>query len=101
MPQRAVDQGASARAAADGSRRGAKRASRDRVGNNYSSFALLLHRAFIIALDLTEPIYDCIYLAAALATDRKLVTADVRFAAKVARLRLPEDPIVLLHLLAT
>lgn len=62
---------------------------------------LLLHRAFIIALDLTEPIYDCIYLAAALATDRKLVTADVRFAAKVARLRLPEDPIVLLHLLAT
>jgi predicted nucleic acid-binding protein len=43
-----------------------------------------LSHAFQIALDLGETIYDCIYLAAALATDRPLLTADARFAAKIA-----------------
>jgi predicted nucleic acid-binding protein len=57
----------------------------------------MLRRAFAIAVDLGEPIYDCIYLAAALATDRKLITADERFAAKVTRLRSAENPIVLLR----
>jgi predicted nucleic acid-binding protein len=56
----------------------------------------MLHQAFMIALDLAEPIYDCIYLTAALATDRKLITADARFAAKAARLRLAENRIALL-----
>ena len=43
-----------------------------------------LDLAFEIALELGEPIYDCIYLAVAAVTDRTLVTADERFAAKVA-----------------
>jgi predicted nucleic acid-binding protein len=59
----------------------------------------ILRQAFVIALDLAEPIYDCIYLAAALATDRKLITADVRFASKVAHLRFAQNQIALLHLL--
>lgn len=42
-----------------------------------------LTHAFALALDLGHPIYDCIYLAAAVASDRILVTADERFAAKV------------------
>ena len=42
-----------------------------------------LTRAFALALELSHPIYDCIYLAAAIATDRVLVTADGGFAAKV------------------
>ena len=42
-----------------------------------------LTHAFALALDLSHPIYDCIYLAAAIASDRILVTADERFAAKV------------------
>jgi len=45
--------------------------------------APLLNDAFQLALDLREPIYDCIYLAAAIVSDRVLVTADQRFAAKV------------------
>lgn len=57
-----------------------------------------LRQAFTIALDLAEPIYDCIYLAAALATDRTLITADARFAAKVARSH-GENRIALLHTL--
>ena len=44
----------------------------------------LLRHAFAMALDLGEPIYDCIYLAAAIATDRTLVTADERFVAAAA-----------------
>ena len=42
-----------------------------------------LTHAFMLALELSHPIYDCIYLAAAIATDLILVTADERFAAKV------------------
>jgi predicted nucleic acid-binding protein len=43
----------------------------------------LLPRAFEIGLALDHPIYDCIYMAAALATNRMLITADERFFAKV------------------
>lgn len=42
-----------------------------------------LPHAFQIALDLGETIYDCTYLAAALANDQLLLSADARFAAKV------------------
>jgi predicted nucleic acid-binding protein len=56
----------------------------------------ILRHAFTIALDLAEPIYDCIYLAAALATDRKLITADEHFAAKVSKSRFGENRIQLL-----
>jgi predicted nucleic acid-binding protein len=53
----------------------------------------MLRHAFTIALDLGEPIYDCVYLAAALATDRKLITADARFAAKVSKSQFGKDRI--------
>jgi predicted nucleic acid-binding protein len=45
----------------------------------------LLAEAFAIAMELGEPIYDCIYLAAALALDTKLITADESFARIVRR----------------
>ncbi|MEA2875965.1 MAG: hypothetical protein QOF14_1161 [Hyphomicrobiales bacterium] len=63
----------------------ARRAEReiDSVGVTILPSAPLLDRAFQLALDLREPIYDCIYLAAAIGNDRVLVTADERFAAKV------------------
>lgn len=46
----------------------------------------LLPVAFALALELGEPIYDCIYLAAAIAVDRTLVTADTRFVRSANRL---------------
>ncbi len=63
----------------------ARRAERelDGVGITIIPSAPLLGEAFQLALDLQEPIYDCTYLAAAIASDRILVTADQRFAAKV------------------
>jgi predicted nucleic acid-binding protein len=63
----------------------ARRAEReiDDVGITIVPSVPLLGEAFRLALDLGEPIYDCIYLAAAIASDRVLVTADERFAAKV------------------
>jgi predicted nucleic acid-binding protein len=61
----------------------------------------VLRRAFALAFDLDEPIYDCIYLATALAMERKLITADVRLAAKAHRLRSADNPIVLLRSLPT
>ncbi len=45
----------------------------------------LLRHAFALALELREPIYDSIYLATAIAADRKLITADVRFVAAANR----------------
>jgi predicted nucleic acid-binding protein len=57
----------------------------------------LLRDAFTIALDLGEPIYDCIYLAAALATSRTLITAGERFAAKVSKSRFGESRIEVLN----
>jgi predicted nucleic acid-binding protein len=68
----------------------------DSIGIDILSSRPMLCDAFIIALDLAEPIYDCIYLAAALATDRKLITADEHFAAKVSRSRFGEDRVEVL-----
>lgn len=56
----------------------------------------LLPGAFVLALDLGEPIYDCIYLAAAIATDRPLVTADARFAKTANRLAVAKGRVTLL-----
>src|SRR5829696_2051731 len=67
------------------------------MGIDVFSSAPLLPRAFAIALDLTVPIYDCIYLAAAIATDRKLITADRRFAAVVAKSAVGYERIELLN----
>ena len=50
----------------------------DRLGIDVVPSSALLQHAFTLALALHEPIYDCIYLAAALATERILITA--RFA---------------------
>jgi predicted nucleic acid-binding protein len=58
--------------------------------------APLLSDAFQLALDLREPIYDCIYLAAAIASDRILVTADERFVTKVQGLGTARNRISLL-----
>jgi predicted nucleic acid-binding protein len=44
----------------------------------------LLSNAFAIAAELKHPIYDCVYVAAAIAAGRLLVTADKKFAAKLA-----------------
>ena len=45
----------------------------------------LLPQAFLIALQLAHPIYDCVYLAAAKSADVILITADIRFAAAAKR----------------
>jgi predicted nucleic acid-binding protein len=81
----------------------ARRAEREigSVGVTILPSAPLLSRAFQLALDLREPIYDCIYLAAAIATDRIFVTADERFAAKVRKSDGPADRIKLLTGLRT
>jgi predicted nucleic acid-binding protein len=62
----------------------AERAEReiDGAGVIIISSAPLLSSAFRLALDLGEPIYDCIYFAAAIATNHVLVTADEKFATK-------------------
>lgn len=44
----------------------------------------LLSDAFEIATEIQHAIYDCVYVSAAIATNRLLVTADTSFAAKVA-----------------
>lgn len=76
----------------------ARRAEReiDSVGITILPSAPLLSNAFRLGLDLREPIYDCIYLAAAIAADRILVTADQRFAAKVRGSDGAADRIILL-----
>jgi predicted nucleic acid-binding protein len=55
-----------------------------------------LTQAFTLALELSHPIYDCIYLAAAMATERVFVTADERFTTKVQGLSTAESRIMLL-----
>ncbi len=49
-----------------------------------SNRSILLPSAMRMAGELGHSIYDCFYLAAALLRDTTLVTADCRFAAKVA-----------------
>ncbi len=48
------------------------------------SLELLLAAAIDYALTLQHPVYDCFYLAAAQIHDTHLVTADLRFARRVA-----------------
>jgi predicted nucleic acid-binding protein len=43
-----------------------------------------LSDAFAVAAEIRHQIYDCIYVAAAIATNRLLVTADERFSARLA-----------------
>jgi predicted nucleic acid-binding protein len=57
--------------------------------------------AFSIALALRHPIYDCIYVAAAIAANRILVTADRRFAAKVSAAGIANARIELLGAFST
>ena len=76
----------------------AQRAEReiDDVGITIIPSQPLLGHGFQLALDLGEPIYDCIYLAAAIATDRIFITADEKFAAKVSASNVGHDRIKLL-----
>ncbi len=52
----------------------------------------LVERAAGIALEMDHPIYDCLYLACAEATDSGLITADQRFADKAVD-KLPGAPV--------
>jgi predicted nucleic acid-binding protein len=44
----------------------------------------IVREAFTLALELSHPIYDCLYLAAAIRLNEPLVTADRRFVAALA-----------------
>lgn len=50
----------------------------------------IAHDALRIAIAFTHPVYDCFYLALAHERDAILMTADSRFAARVARSELAE-----------
>jgi len=56
--------------------------------------------AFRLALDVGGALYDCVYLASAMATDRVLVTADERFSTKARALGLAGGRVKLLSELA-
>jgi predicted nucleic acid-binding protein len=60
----------------------------------------LLDEALALGLALAHPVYDCVYLALAIASDARVVTADRRF--RLAAQREPglEDRVVLLSQLA-
>ncbi len=58
---------------------------------------VLIERAAQIAFTIVHPIYDCLYLACAEATDSALITADKRLANKVG----DQLPGVLVHYLGT
>lgn len=58
--------------------------------------APLLSHAFALALQMDGPLYDCVYLAAAIAADQMLVTADARFAAMAAKLPVGRNRVALL-----
>jgi predicted nucleic acid-binding protein len=62
--------------------------------------AAFLSRAFAIAIELGEPIYDCIYVAMAVATERVFLTADKEFASVVGNSSLGRERVVLLANLA-
>ena len=51
----------------------------------------LIERAMQVALDLDHPIYDCLYLACAEATESTLITADEKLANKMAGSSLDTD----------
>jgi predicted nucleic acid-binding protein len=63
-------------------------AAAEAIGFAFNSFVHTpdyIERALELSFELDHPIYDCVYLAAALERDLKLVTADGRFMAAVAR----------------
>jgi len=55
-----------------------------------------LTEAVALALELGEPIYNCIYFAAAIGTECKLVTADGRLAKTANRFAASKDRVALL-----
>lgn len=61
-----------------------------------TSAELLLERALGLAIEIDHPIYDCLYLALALARGVQVVSADRRFATAVGRHAALSDSIVLL-----
>jgi len=50
----------------------------ERSGINFLSMTGLLERATSLAIDLSHPAYDCVYLAAAVQTGARFVTANNR-----------------------
>jgi predicted nucleic acid-binding protein len=56
-------------------------------GANVSEIGLdsILSEAFILSNQLAHPIYDCLYLAAAIRNNTRVITADRRFVAAVSR----------------
>jgi len=58
--------------------------------------AAFLSRAFAIAIELGEPIYDCIYVAMAVTTERVFLTADKEFALVVGNSSLGRERVMLL-----
>jgi predicted nucleic acid-binding protein len=56
----------------------------------------ILSEAFILSNQLAHPIYDCLYLAAAIRHDTKVITADRRFVAAVSRLPILNRHVALL-----
>ncbi len=60
----------------------------------------LLDDALALALVLGHPVYDCLYLALAIASSSRVVTADRRFRAAVRRAPHRDDRVVLLSELA-
>ena len=65
-----------------------------------SAAAELLGEALVLGLALEHPVYDCIYLALAIASGCRVVTADRRFRAVVGREPRLNDRVVLLSELA-
>jgi predicted nucleic acid-binding protein len=55
------------------------------AGVKTTSIDLDVTEALRLAADLDHPIYDCLYLAAALRQDTSVITADKRFASLVAK----------------
>ena len=51
----------------------------------------LLDAALVLSFDLSHPVYDCIYLALALAREVPLVTADVRLVAAARKMKRVAD----------
>jgi predicted nucleic acid-binding protein len=94
MPQRAADEDTQETTPARRCDAGRERNWWGRVGLLPSQ--RFLTEAFALALELGEPIYDCIYLAAAIATECKLVTADARFAKTANRFAASKNRVALL-----
>lgn len=69
----------------------------DGLINDLVAGRAIAHDALRIAIEFTHPVYDCFYLALARERDATFMTADRRFAARVARSEFAER----LHLIET